>query len=519
MVVLKILRQYYNATGDDRVMDVMDGYFKYQLDSLPVKHLDHWSYWGKYREGDNLDVLLWYYGKTRKPWLLDLAKELHSQGFDFTSAFLDGKMLSDMGSIHDVNLAQGLKEPVIWWQIDPQQKYLDAVNKAMDDIRHYHGWPNGMYAADEALHGNSPTQGSELCSAVELMFSYEQMLKVTGDTRFADELERVCFNALPAQMSEDFKYHQYFQQANQVSTSLGKRNFDCPQSGTAQVFGFKTGYPCCLSNLHQGWPKFTQNLWYESPEGLAALIYAPCRVDTEIKGKRISIIEDTAYPMESSIRFRFRLEQSQRFTITLRVPEWCTEATFKLNGEVFKSGTAGKVDIDMEWHNGDVLELNLPMTVRVTRWHENSVALERGPLVYSLGIKEKWVKRDFDDRLRKYHGDTYFEVQPDSPWNYGLTSRQIADPSLIEVVEDKVKAHDRWPWNLDAAPVRLKVEASRIPAWQMYDGNAGPLPWSPMDKGDVTRVSIHKAGEKEELLLVPYGCTRLRISEFPVLSH
>lgn len=77
-------------------------------------------------------------------------------------------------TIHCVNLAQGIKEPIIYYQQDTDRKYIDAVKEGFRDIRRFHGQPQGMYGGDEALHGNNPTQGSELCSAVELMYSLEK---------------------------------------------------------------------------------------------------------------------------------------------------------------------------------------------------------------------------------------------------------------------------------------------------------------------------------------------------------
>jgi hypothetical protein len=135
-------------------------------------------------------------------------------------------LVTRINTIHCVNLAQGLKEPVIYYQQHPEKKYVDAVKKALADIRKYHGQPQGMYGGDEALHGNNPTQGSELCSAVELMFSLEKMMGITGDLQFAEHLERIAFNALPTQIADDFMTRQYFQQANQVMITRHPRNFD-----------------------------------------------------------------------------------------------------------------------------------------------------------------------------------------------------------------------------------------------------------------------------------------------------
>ncbi len=59
-----------------------------------------------------------------------------------------------------------------------------------------HGFVNGMYGGDERLHGNDPTQGSELCTAIEMMFSFESILPVTGDIYYADYLEKVAYNVV-----------------------------------------------------------------------------------------------------------------------------------------------------------------------------------------------------------------------------------------------------------------------------------------------------------------------------------
>lgn len=208
--------------------------------------------------------------------MLDLGKLLHQQSYDYVDMFWNRDDLTRINTIHGVNLAQGIKEPIIYYQQDPDSLYIHAVKKAFADIRKYHGQPQGMYGADEALHGNKPTQGAELCSIVELMYSLESMLEITGDIQFADHLEKLAFNALPTQISDDFMTRQYFQQPNQVMLTRHIHNFDINHGETDIVFGLLTGYPCCTSNFHQGWPKFVQNLWYATADnGAGALVYAP----------------------------------------------------------------------------------------------------------------------------------------------------------------------------------------------------------------------------------------------------
>ena len=226
--------------------------------------------------------MYWLYNITGDSFLVELGKLIHKQSISFVDMVNQGD-LRRINTIHCDNLAQGIKEPVIYYQQEPDKAYLDAVKRAFSDIRQFHGQPQGMYGGDEALHGNNPTQGSELCSAVELMYSLEKMVEITGDIDFADHLERIAFNALPTQISDDFMTKQYFQQANQVMVTRHRRNFDQDHGGTDNCFGLLTGYPCCASNMHQGWPKFTQSLWYATPDGgLAVTAYAPSEVTAKV---------------------------------------------------------------------------------------------------------------------------------------------------------------------------------------------------------------------------------------------
>ena len=101
-------------------------------------------------------------------------------------------------------------------------------------------------------------------------------------------------------------------------------------------------------------------------------------------------------------------------------PSWCTQAEIRINGVLYRKVAGNTIEIiKREWKDGDSLELTLPMRVQTSEWYENSVAIERGPLVYALKIGEKWVKKSVKDNPAKY-GDCYYEVLPTTQWNYGL---------------------------------------------------------------------------------------------------
>lgn len=537
-VMLKVLQQYYEATEDPRVIDVLTRYFHYQLRELPDRPLDTDTFWAGRRGGDNLMVVYWLHGITGEDFLLDLADLLIEQTFPwddvfqnppdsetepapwsffgmksypYDSAEIAAVSLADAGSIHTVNLAQGIKQPALLYRRTGDVRYLSAIDQGLKTLRKYHGQVQGMYGGDEPLHGNKPVQGIEFCSVSEKLFSLETILKISGDAAMADLAERIAYNALPTQAADDFLSRQYFQAANQVElraySGLSFENHN--HRGTDFVFGMLTGYPCCTANMHQAWPKFVQNLFYATPDGgVAALLYGPSTVRLRVAGDiPLTVTETTGYPFRETVTFSLGLPAPATFPFHLRMPAWAEGAELTVNGQAIDFAvTNGIAVLTRKWADGDRIDLRLPMVPRTSTWYEHSTAIERGPLVYALRIEDRREEVDRDDGY-----GPFTEVYATSPWNYGLIAGTLDSLTQYAEVIDRPWDGDTYPWNLAASPVEIRLPGIRLREWKDQNG----VPHLPAFWGNYTD---YAASDLQEISLIPYGCTTLRIAQFPTVS-
>lgn len=181
--------------------------------------------------------------------------------------------------------------------------------------------------------------------------------------------------------------------------------------------------------MHQGWPKFVQNLWLATEDkGFAALVYDPSELNIKLPdGTPVNFIEETDYTFNDLVKFTYKSPASTVFPLHLRIPAWCGQAEIKINGKLWMQPKGNQViRLTRKWKKKDVVELRLPMKIQFNRWFNNSVGLERGPLVYALRVEESW-KEVKNEKDKAVYGD-YLEVYPKTPWNYALWDKVIKGP-------------------------------------------------------------------------------------------
>jgi DUF1680 family protein len=482
----------------------MQKYFAFQarhLDARPLKE------WAVYRWQDEVLSILWLYNRTGDKSLLDLARRLRSQGHDWEAQFSDFQYQEKTAKAqaalanHGVNNGMAMKAAAVWWLISGEPKDRENLNLMLTALDRFHGQPSGIFSADEHYAGHDPSQGTELCAVVEAMFSLETDMAILGEAALGDRLEKIAYNALPGTMTSDLWAHQYDQQANQVMVSVANRRWSTngPESN---IFGLEPNFGCCTANMHQGWPKFAANLWMGTPDhGLAAVAYGPSEVSTVVAdGVPVSIAEKTDYPFGDSVTLSVDTPRPVAFPLALRIPDWANGATIAVNGTRLEGvRTADFFRVMREWKTGDTVELHFPMQVRQSTWYNNSIAVERGPLVFSLRIGESW------HQIKRTGPAADWEVYPTTPWNYALVIDKNSPLGSFEVTELPV---GHQPFSIDEAPVEIKVKARRLPEWQIVDDSAGPLPTSPV----ISKQPV------ETISLIPYGAAKLRITAFPYME-
>ena len=515
-LVLKVLVQYHDATGDERVVGAVGRCLRRIDRHIEVQPLFNWA---MFRWFELLISIQWLHEKTGEPWLLDLGVKIHSQGFDWGSFFgrwplfeptPPGVRWDDADNrwshmSHIVNNAMALKAHALWWRQTQDERDRAAVYDMIEKLDRHHGTVTGVFSGDECLAGRSPTRGIELCGVTEAMYSLEVLLSVLGDPDFGDRLEKIAFNALPATLSADMWSRQYYQQVNQVECSIREDRSWTERGPKANIFSVDAHFGCCTANLGQGWPKFAAHLWMSTADdGLAAVAYAPGTATTRIGEASVEAGLETDYPFRDTLRFVVKTDRPAQFGLLLRIPSWASDAAVRVAGGESVQPRPGTFHrIDRRWSGATRIDLVLPMRPRASRRCRNAIAIERGPLVYSLRMGEQWKTLQGD---KPQHGPADWQVYPTTPWNYAL---DVSDETIEkDMVFHEHPVADR-PFSPQGAPVSARVRGRRLPAWRMEKGSADDCPQSPVESPETL----------QQLTLIPYGCTNLRMTEFPTLKR
>lgn len=496
LLITKVLCLYYDCTGDEKVLESVIKCLKHFEQHMSCNTLRNW---GAARWFEGLIAIYRIYDITGEKWLLTLAKKMSVEGFDWRKIFernlLDNCTKGWEMFSHVVNIAMMMKSEALLSLFDENADGEEFADMAFEYLTKNHGSAIGHFNGDENLPGKLPIQGAELCSIVELMYSYEVIFAVTGNPKWLDRLELLAYNSLPATLTADMWAHQYVQMVNQVASyPMSKQPFRT-NNNDAHLFGLEPHFGCCTANFGQGFPKFAMSVFMKAEDGIAACAIAPETVNTKINGVKVSLECITDYPFKNTVRYIVKPEKEAEFTFYVRIPYFAAKA--KLDGK--ETDEKGLIKIKRNWADAAEVKLEFEFDTEIVKRPNNMVCLRRGPLFYSIPVKGQKEKVEYwrDGVERKFPYCDYF-IYPISKWNYALAGTDFA-------VKEKFVA--QMPFDTENPPVTIEADVAEV-EWGFGCGHCDPMPKS--------NVPI---SEKKKIEFVPYGCTELRITEIPIADN
>ncbi len=489
-LITKTLTVYYDCSGDERIPDVLYKALKNYYDLLKSGTISLFN-WGKFRWFETFIALNFLKERYGDGWIDELAHILKEQGYDYDEAKELWKTPRKVWryKTHIVNLAMMFKAEAVSCGLlgEPYTDKAEEYRKILDE---YNGTVFEGFTGDECLSGISPVQGTELCSVVEQMYSYEQLFAFTGDNKWAERLEVLAFNALPATISEDMWAHQYDQMVNQIACiSL----FPFAHFGTngprAHIFGLQPNFGCCTANFNQGFPKLALSAFMHGEGKIINSIMLPSRLDTE----KISITLDTNYPFEN--RAVYSISAKEEFDFVIRIPSFAEK--LKINGE-----KAETKDIELHVEKGETkIQLEFSVSVKLTDRPNNLKAVKAGSLIFSLPIEfeEKRIEYTRNGVERKYPYCDY-ELIPKSDWGYGFCGTEFTV---------NYNGIGEYPFSVKNPPVTVTADMKKI-NWGTRVKLKTVCRKAPK--------SLRPISEAKKIELYPYGCAKLRMTEMPLIK-
>jgi len=549
VVFFRALFAQWSASGDRRIPSAIKRHFL----SSPYPY-------ALGREACSIEAILWTYERDKDPALLNLAHDIYRKfetSFKLNgvspAAYCDGKP----SDAHGVSYNEMAKLGALLYMQTGEKDYLNVSVQAYRKLDAFHMLVDGVNVSSEEMRELTPLESHETCDIADYTWTVGYLLMATGNTDYADKIERACFNAAPGAVTEDFNYLQYFSCPNQVIAAHNTNHNVYFRGDRTMSYATAHIAACCSGNVNRIMPNFASRLWLKDKDnGLVAALYAPSQVKHRV-GKQLQevvVTEKTRYPFSDRIVFTMDMKQDCEFPFTVRIPGWCKSASVMVNNQPLNEAlTAGTyVKINRKFHDGDEVVVILPQEVKTSDWPLDGIALERGPLVYSLKIDQDWESTtalmesivkvvgvyNFTSR---YPGLLGRNAYPKSPWNYALDINSENAGSATKVTENEW--HEDAPWSSKEPPIQLQVPARRVIGWDLdrpseitveggiddpgltpkeYDAKYDDPSW--LRKGDFVLTpqlptestsGIRLADESELVTLVPYGCAKLRLTIFP----
>ena len=495
LLITKVLVVYYECSGDERAADAVYRALK-NLHKLLKNGEWRLVGWGKSRWFEGMIAVNFCYERTHEEWLRELAVLYHEQSHDYMSFLPLWERPLNLWHhpTHIVNVAMALKYEAVSHELLGDD-YKDFAEVLHSQLERYNGTPVGLFTGDECLSGLSPIHGTELCSVVEQMYSYELLYAYSGDDKWAERLEKLAFNALPATISDDMWTHQYVQMSNQMACQkMPSKGYGNPifrtVTGEAHLFGLEPHYGCCTANFNQGWPKLAISTFMHNGNTVVSVLPIPSAVNDDM----CAVSVDTDYPFKNEITYTVKAKKD--FTFKARIPAFAKNVT--VDGKASEGGmlsytlTAGEERTIRVTFETEVEFIDRPYDLK---------SVKCGSLIFSLPIAhdKKMLEYEKDGVERKFPYCDY-ELVPTGAWNYAYSDTTLT-----------VERHEvnEIPFSSEHPAVTVSAKVTPI-NWGLEDGFESVCAKVPESREPI--------GEQINVTLQPYGTAKLRMTEIPLIK-
>jgi DUF1680 family protein len=374
---------------DPLALSILEQTTNTALPELPGHAIEHDARWRMDKDKDDAS---WTWDESyTMPENLFLAYQRGAgqRYYDLGLQYLDDKPWFDplsrnenvLNGRHAYSHVNSLSSAMLAYLVAGSQKHLRAAQNAFAMLEEQ-SYATGGWGPDETLR--APGSDDVYASLTNTHHSFETpcgayahfkltryLLRVTRDARYGDSMERVMYNtvlgAKPLQENgENFYYADY--------------NFD------AKRVYKQARWACCSGTLPQVAADYRINTYLRGPQAVYVVLYIPSTLRWTENGATLSLTQEGEYPYEDRVAFALTTSKPTTLTLHFRIPAWGRDASILVNGARQKGlAKAGEfAAIQREWKNGDRVELELPMKMRletINSRHTDTVALLRGPIV------------------------------------------------------------------------------------------------------------------------------------------
>ncbi len=484
----RALAGYYASSGDERALRGLESAYSNGTGWATMEHWGISNIWPAYQ------TYLWTGNKKIQQALTeffnksgDEKRNWSNQRYRRSPNDKPGAEAAD----HGVHFCESTAAWALGYLWTGKREFLDAALGWHRMIERDCMQPYGVPVFDEFYGPTGAFRGTETCDVGGYMWTQTLLLGISGQGLMADRIERAFFNAGPATVSRDFKTHVYFQSPNRMADK------SLPAAGQ-YTFQVKHQPLCCTAALNRIVPNYVTHMWMATYDnGLVATHYGPCKVTALAAGHvPVEIVCRTEYPFNEVIEMAVNPAREAAFPLSFRIPGWCKNPELSVNGSAVQAvpDAKGFVRVERLWKAGDAIHLRFPMSVSVQTGRDNNAqgspyaSVSYGPLLFALPIV-----------------DTKDANTPDpaAKWNYAL---DVQGKTLgADVTVERQTMPTKWDWPL-ASPLKLRV-------------NAVVCDWTPAPKTPLPATPIANQRPSERITLIPYGCTKLRVSMLPVTER